>query len=176
MKEYFKIGEISKLYHIGTDSLRYYEKIGILKPRRGENQYRLYRMEDIWRLNVIRELRELGFSMEQIGSYLKDHTVDRARSLLEDELSMIEEKEKQLRALKKNVEERVRVLTECADKEMGKVKLLRLPDRRCHYIEEGYEQESKDAVYHREQPYRFCDYCKKRQNSPVPGVFGSVHD
>ncbi len=146
MKEYFKIGEISKLYHIGTDSLRYYEKIGILKPRRGENQYRLYRMEDIWRLNVIRELRELGFSMEQIGSYLKDHTVDRARSLLEDELSMIEEKEKQLRALKKNVEERVRVLTECADKEMGKVKLLRLPDRRCHYIEEGYQQDEEMDV------------------------------
>ena len=27
MKKYFKIGEIAKLYHIGTDSLRYYEKL-----------------------------------------------------------------------------------------------------------------------------------------------------
>lgn len=27
MKEYYKIGEISKLYNIGTDSLRYYEEI-----------------------------------------------------------------------------------------------------------------------------------------------------
>ena len=53
MGKYFKIGEISRMYHIGTDSLRYYEKIGILRPKRGENQYRLYRMEDIWRLNVI---------------------------------------------------------------------------------------------------------------------------
>ena len=61
MSKYFRIGEISKMYHIGTDSLRYYEKIGILSPKRGENQYRLYRTEDIWRLNVIRELRELGF-------------------------------------------------------------------------------------------------------------------
>ena len=47
MEKYFKIGEISKLYHIGPDSLRYYEKIGILKPKRGENQYRLYRTEEI---------------------------------------------------------------------------------------------------------------------------------
>ena len=65
MGKYFKIGEISRMYHIGTDSLRYYEKLGILKPKRGENQYRLYRTEDIWRLNVIRELRELGFSLEK---------------------------------------------------------------------------------------------------------------
>ena len=82
MGNYFKIGEISRMYHIGTDSLRYYERLGILKPKRGENQYRLYRTEDIWRLNVIRELRELGFSMEQIGVYLKEHTVDTAKMLL----------------------------------------------------------------------------------------------
>lgn len=42
MKKYFKIGEIAKLYHIGTDSLRYYEKLGILTPKRSENDYRLY--------------------------------------------------------------------------------------------------------------------------------------
>lgn len=143
MKKYFKIGEISKMYHIGTDSLRYYEKIGILKPRRGENQYRLYRTEDIWRLNVIRELRALGFSMEQIGGYLKDHTVDKTRKLLEDELGMIEEKQRQLEALKQNVEERVRVLAECNDKEIGEVRLCRLPDRQCHYINEGYQKDEE---------------------------------
>ncbi len=143
MKKYFKIGEISKMYHIGTDSLRYYEKLGILKPRRGENQYRLYRTEDIWRLNVIRELRELGFSMEQIGGYLKDHTVNTAKELLKDELRMIEAKQEKLRVLRKNVEERVRMLTECENKEMGKAELQRLPDRRCRYIDEGYQQDEE---------------------------------
>ena len=42
MKEYYKIGEISKLYSIGTDSLGYYEEIGILKPKRDDNGYRMY--------------------------------------------------------------------------------------------------------------------------------------
>lgn len=41
-KKYYKIGEISKLFHIGMDSIRYYEEIGILKPHRDpENNYRL---------------------------------------------------------------------------------------------------------------------------------------
>ena len=66
MKEFFKIGEISKLYHIGADSLRYYEELGLLTPKRGENQYRQYSLHDLWRLNVIRDLRSLDFSMEQI--------------------------------------------------------------------------------------------------------------
>ena len=34
MEKYFKIGEISKLYGIGVDSIRYYEEIGLIKPER----------------------------------------------------------------------------------------------------------------------------------------------
>ncbi len=37
MKNYYKISEISKLYNIGPDSLRYYEQLGILKPKRDTN-------------------------------------------------------------------------------------------------------------------------------------------
>ena len=41
MKDHYTIGEIGKLFHIGPDSLRYYEKLGILSPGRGDNGYRL---------------------------------------------------------------------------------------------------------------------------------------
>ena len=87
MKKYFKIGEIAKLYHIGTDSLRYYEKLGILTPKRSENDYRLYSLHDIWRLNVIRDLRNLDFSMEQIKDYLNNRSITSTESLFEQELS-----------------------------------------------------------------------------------------
>ena len=63
MKKFFKIGEISKLYGIGVDSIRYYEEIGIIKPERSESGYRHYSIHDIWRLNVIRDLRSIGFSV-----------------------------------------------------------------------------------------------------------------
>ena len=39
MKDYYKISEISRLYGIGADSLRYYERAGIITPKRGENGY-----------------------------------------------------------------------------------------------------------------------------------------
>ena len=37
MKNYYKINEIAQLYGISTDSLRYYERLGILHPRRDTN-------------------------------------------------------------------------------------------------------------------------------------------
>ena len=71
MKDYYKINEIARLYGIGVDSLRYYEKLGILKPRRDTNGYRLYNLKDMYKLNVIRDLRRLDFSMQQIKDYWK---------------------------------------------------------------------------------------------------------
>ena len=38
-KKYYTIGDISKLYGIGADSLRYYERKGILHPIRGSNGF-----------------------------------------------------------------------------------------------------------------------------------------
>ena len=53
MKKYYKIGEISKIYGIGKDSLIYYEELGIIKPVRDTNGYRLYDVKDAWELNLI---------------------------------------------------------------------------------------------------------------------------
>ena len=82
MKNLYQIQEICRLYHIGADSLRYYEKIGLIQPQRSAGNYRLYSLSDIWRLNVIRDLLKLGFSTGQIKTYLDARSVATTRSLL----------------------------------------------------------------------------------------------
>lgn len=63
-KDTFKIGELSKLFDIGVDSIRYYEKVGILHPvRNDENNYRMYTIDDVRRLALIRELLRLSFPL-----------------------------------------------------------------------------------------------------------------
>ena len=65
-KDTFKIGELSKLFDIGVDSIRYYEKVGILHPvRNDENNYRMYTIDDVRRLALIRELLGLSFSTDR---------------------------------------------------------------------------------------------------------------
>ena len=72
------------------DSLRYYEKLGILKPRRDTNGYRLYNLKDMYKLNVIRDLRRLDFSMQQIKDYLEGQTVDHTLALLRQEQTLVQ--------------------------------------------------------------------------------------
>ena len=89
MKNYYKISEISKLYGIGPDSLRYYERLGILKPKRDTNQYRLYSLKDIYKLNLICDLRKLNFSMSQIKEYLDCQTVGNTLDILYREQELL---------------------------------------------------------------------------------------
>lgn len=81
----FKIGEFSKLVHVGVPTLRYYDQLGLLKPVEVDRftGYRYYSASQLPRLNRILALRGLGFSLEQIGSLLdEDLTTDEMRGML----------------------------------------------------------------------------------------------
>ena len=107
MKDYYKIGEISKIYGIGRDSLMYYEDIGILKPFRDKNRYRMYKLSDIWRLNLIKELRSLNFPMKKIKEYLDDRNIESTKEILNTEIILIDEKIEELLSYKQNIMKRL---------------------------------------------------------------------
>lgn len=107
MKDYYKIGEISKIYGIGRDSFMYYEDIGILKPFRDKNGYRMYKLSDIWRLNLIKELRSLNFPMKKIKEYLDDRNIESTKEILNKEIILIDEKIEELLSYKQNIMKRL---------------------------------------------------------------------
>ena len=131
MKDSYTIHEIASLYGVGPDALRYYERLGLVKPRRGENGYRIYDLNDIYRLTIIRDLRSLGFSMERLGEYLKDLSVANTLQLLDEERRLIREKMRALRAAEGAIRARVRHLQACAAVEDGGISLVELPPRPC---------------------------------------------
>lgn len=143
MKDSFKIGEISKLYHIGTDSLRYYEELGILTPKRGANQYRLYSLNDLWKLNVIRDLRSLDFSMERIKEYMDHRSIQSTEELLTEELLVIENKIQELQELKENVQTRLHTIQEAKQHSIGKIEKKYIEARHCYAIHSGYDSDEE---------------------------------
>ena len=54
MKQFYQIHELAKLFDLCPDTLRYYEEKGLLHPVRGENRYRMYGIQDVCTLNIIR--------------------------------------------------------------------------------------------------------------------------
>ena len=89
-KNVFHIGELSDLFNISTDSIRYYEKMGLLHPNRNENNcYREYSLDDFQTIIMIRELISLGFQMNQIRQFLTDRTVDTTIRMVEEQITII---------------------------------------------------------------------------------------
>lgn len=131
MKDYYKINEIARLYGIGVDSLRYYEKLGILKPRRDTNGYRLYNLKDMYKLNVIRDLRRLDFSMQQIKDYLEGQTVDHTLALLRQEQTLVQAQIQELQTKARLLQKRIATLTEAQSIVPGTISLRTLPQRPC---------------------------------------------
>jgi DNA-binding transcriptional MerR regulator len=72
------IGEVAKRLDIPVDTLRYYDRIGLVSPMR-HGQTRRYREEDIRRLRAIRKMKQLMFSLDEIRALLAaDEQVDRS--------------------------------------------------------------------------------------------------
>ncbi|OPZ60870.1 MAG: HTH-type transcriptional regulator ZntR [Deltaproteobacteria bacterium ADurb.Bin510] len=71
MPQGFKIGELTKLTGCPVETIRYYEKQGLLaEPRRTAGGYRAYTRADVERLNFIRNCRALDMSLDEIRSLL----------------------------------------------------------------------------------------------------------
>lgn len=132
MKTYYKIGEISKIYSIGKDSLMYYEELGILNPVRGENGYRFYSISDIWRLNLIKELRSLDFPMKKIKDYLDDRDLASTQAILNEETALIDQKIAELLAHKQNINSRLKEIEEVVEEtQFDKIEVRRIKERKA---------------------------------------------
>ena len=63
-KRYYHISSVAKMYDIHPQTLRLYEREGLLKPSRSEGNTRMYSAEDLKRLEVILNLiRDLGINL-----------------------------------------------------------------------------------------------------------------
>lgn len=103
-EKYYRIGEISRLYKISTDILRYYDKIGLMSPDfTGENGYRYYSKKQIWKLNNIRNLRNIGVGLEDIKEFLDERNINSANDIIEFQLEKVEDKIKKLTELKEEL-------------------------------------------------------------------------
>lgn len=69
----FRIGDFSRIARVSARLLRFYDEIGLLEPVHADPQtgYRYYAVAQLAQLNRITVLKDLGFSLEQIGGILK---------------------------------------------------------------------------------------------------------
>lgn len=73
MKKYFSIGEAAKAVRTTSETLRHYDRIGLVKPGKKDEwtNYRYYTEQDIVRLNTVRALQLMDLSLQEIKKVLE---------------------------------------------------------------------------------------------------------
>ena len=96
---YYKTGQFARLANVSERTIRYYDKIGLLKPSFVmENGYRQYSDLDLLKLQKILSLKHLGFSIEEIFPMVMDNT--NLKESFELQIDLIEDKMSHLQSLK----------------------------------------------------------------------------
>lgn len=66
------IGALSRRTRVNIETIRFYERIGILpKPPRSAGGHRIYGQDELMRLGFVRRSRELGFSLDEVRGLLR---------------------------------------------------------------------------------------------------------
>ncbi|MGM9530196.1 MerR family transcriptional regulator [Intestinibacter sp.] len=109
MKEFFTIGEISKLFNINKKTLRYYDEIDLFKPSYVDknNKYRYYSIDQFECLETIQYMKELGLTLNKIKYHLNDLNLNSIIDSLEYQNQIIEEKITELKNMQLNINKKI---------------------------------------------------------------------
>ena len=95
------LGEVSKKFNISKDTLRYYEKEGLISPVSKQNNRREYNENDIESINFILCMRGAGMPIETLKKYISlcrkgDETAQERRNILIEQREILSQKIKEM--------------------------------------------------------------------------------
>lgn len=150
MKEIISITELARLRGVTTETLRHYDRIGLLKPYKinensNERFYSIYQYE---KLGTIKELKQLGLSLRDIQNYFHNRNIDTTYKLLEKELKIVEKKINELVEIKKSVISKLYYLLEVSNISFeGDIELKEIKDDRYYLMSEERVKNEAELSY-----------------------------
>ena len=109
-----QIGQVAERTGLSVDAIRFYEKQRLLdRPPRTEGGFRLFKTQDIRRIQFIRRAQRLGFSLPEIRELLvidrdEDETCSHMRDLLHAKVAQIHSKVEELLLLEEQLTKKLR--------------------------------------------------------------------
>ena len=108
--DYLPIGELARRTDTKVETVRYYERIGLLAaPARTSGNYRAYGLHHLNRLSFIRRSRDLGFSLDQVRALLdladqRDRSCEAVDVIAKEHRAEVERKIADLSALRRELD------------------------------------------------------------------------
>ncbi len=116
MKKYFSVGEAAKAAHATSETLRHYDRIGLVRPSKKDEWtgYRYYTEQDIVRLNTVRALQLMDLPLKEIKKILEyddlEKIVDflsRAEKKADEKINALQRSKEKIRLAKADYERKL---------------------------------------------------------------------
>ena len=113
MKEFYTIGEVSRIFNVPAPTLRYYDSIGLLSPwKTGENGYRYYSKAQFEIISMIMFMRSIGTPIKRLNTILNETSaagvqeeLKRCEASIDEQVRELERLKQKLAAFNKNIED-----------------------------------------------------------------------
>ena len=148
MKNRYKISELAKIANVSKQTLIFYHKKGILIPEYidEENGYRYYSNSQIWDLFFIITLKEAGFSLEEIKSYIKVKKPLENIMFLEEKIYDIDLKIEELTKSKNTINEKILCLKDILNHSNEKIQVVFQEEMKVYFIEVNNPLDEKEIA------------------------------
>lgn len=108
---YLKIGRLAQSCDVSVDTLRFYEKEGLLTPSsRTQAGYRLYQEQDKSRVGFIVAAKKVGFTLSEIRELLEleitrdQHSCEQVKNLVDEKIVVVEQRLTELEAVRESLQ------------------------------------------------------------------------
>lgn len=143
----FSIGEMSKMHNISVQTLRYYERLGLLKPAsiNRETGYRYYSIEQFIILDLIKQYKLMGLSLEEISQLMQEEITPEALvHILQEQKKALNQKIQELNRAKAHmdfIEKRIQLAIK---QPFDKVRITMQEERK--FLAYGYSSKSIEEL------------------------------
>lgn len=139
MKHKWTIGEMAKLFDVSTDTLRYYEKAGLLSSdRQGDNGYRYYSYDDLFVFMDILLFRNIGVAVKDIPPMVTTMDLGNIKKVLIQNDRLVEERIEAL-IRQRTLLAQIIAQYELCEHQLGKFSLVPAPAFKCRFLGEQLE-------------------------------------
>lgn len=113
MKWIMTVGQMSKLFNITAETLRHYDRIGLLNPIvNEENGYRYYSIKEMEKLDLILDAKYLEIPLSNIKDVISNDSIENYIELIDLQEKTIDEKIDHLLKIKEQAKEKKTILNE----------------------------------------------------------------
>ena len=166
MNTRFSVGEIAKLNNISKQTLIYYDKEGVFKPKYTDptNGYRYYTGDQLELLDSILILKEMGLSLKEIKLFMENRNSQNAIELMKNQQAKICNKIKHLKLISKRLERKIETIEDFNKNEMN---IVFISNTKTQYLAIQSVKPPKDllqidislkALLNRAEKYNYSHY------------------